>query len=250
MSHNMTVIDALFQNVSHRPWALPQGQWSYYQEWNKVLFLHWQVPTNELTKLIPDGISIDTYNGESWISLVAFTMEKIRPRNLPSILFVSDFHEINIRTYLVRDNKQGVYFINIEAEKLLSGFVARLLSGLPYEKATIARKQKNEIQQYIAHNKNKGFQLDATFKVGQKITDKSALDSWLTERYCLYLNENNKLYWYEIHHQPWELYHVDILNLMTNYTIGNISLSRKPDLAHYSNGVQVVAWQRENLAKH
>jgi uncharacterized protein YqjF (DUF2071 family) len=163
----MTVIDNLLQNTSHRPWALPKAQWSYYQEWNKALFLHWKVSTIELAKLIPDGISIDTYNGESWISLVAFTMEKIRPINFPSVSFVSDFHEINVRTYLTQGNKQGVYFLNIEAEKLISAFAAKLLSGLPYEKTAIVRQQKNGIQQYIARNKNKGFELDATFKATQ-----------------------------------------------------------------------------------
>lgn len=249
MSHNMTAIDNLLQNISHRPWPLPQGQWRYYQEWNNVLFLHWKVSTTELIKLLPDGLIIDTYNGESWISLVAFTMEKIRPKALPAVSYISNFHEINVRTYLTQDNKQGVYFLNIEAQKFISEIVAKLLSGLPYEKATIVRQQKNPIQQYIANNKNKGFQLDATFGVGQKITNKSQLDTWLTERYCLYFDKNDKLYRYEIHHQPWELYEVDILNLTTNYKIGTILLNRKPDLAHYSNGVKVVTWQRENLLK-
>lgn len=242
-------MDNLIQSISHRPWALPKGQWRYYQEWNNALFLHWKVDAGELTKLIPVGISLDTYDGESWISLVAFTMKKIRPKILPSVSFVSNFHEINVRTYLIQDNKQGVYFLNIEAQKQTSSFVAKLLSGLPYEKATIERQQKNEIQQYIASNKDKGFHLDVTFKVGYKITDQSELDNWLTERYCLYLDKNDKLYRYEIHHKPWELYHVEISDLTTNYKVGNISLNKKPDLTHYSDGVKVVAWQRKTCNK-
>ena len=243
----MTETDDIIQSISHRPWTLPNGQWSYYQEWNNALFLHWKVSTEELTKLIPSNISVDTFSGDSWVSLVAFTMEQIRPRCLPSVSTISDFHEINVRTYLTQDNKQGVYFLNIEAEKQISTFVAKLLTGLPYEKATIDRKNKGKNQKYIATNKSKGFQLDTTFTVKQKITNKSELDNWLTERYCLYLDKGNKLYRYEIHHKPWELNQVEILNLTTDYKIGNISLNRKPDLTHYSDGVKVIAWQRQNL---
>ena len=243
----MRETDDIIQSISHRPWTLPNGQWSYYQEWNNALFLHWKVSTEELTKLVPSTISVDTFKGESWVSLVAFTMEKIRPKFLPSVSTISDFHEINIRTYLTQDNKQGVYFLNIEAEKHISSFVAKLLSGLPYEKATIDRQSKEKVQKYISTNNSKGFRLDTTFTVGQKIGDKSELDKWLTERYCLYLDKEDKLYRYEIHHKPWELYNVEISNLTTDYKIGNISLSRRPDLSHYSDGVKVIAWKRQNL---
>ena len=35
-------------DAEHIPFDLPEGKWSYYQEWNKVLFLHWKVPFNIL----------------------------------------------------------------------------------------------------------------------------------------------------------------------------------------------------------
>lgn len=243
----MTETGNIIQSIAHRPWTLPNGQWSYYQEWNNAVFLHWKVSKEELIKLIPPNISLDTFNGETWVSLVAFTMEKIRPKFLPSVSTISDFHEINIRTYLTQDNKQGVYFLNIEAEKQISSFVAKLLSGLPYEKAIITRISNGQSQKYVSNNKSKGFHLDATFSVGEKIKDKSALDKWLTERYCLYLEKGHKLYRYEIHHKPWELNNIEISNLTTDYKIGNILLNRKPDLAHYSTGIKVIAWQRQNL---
>ncbi len=243
----MTETDDIIQSISHRPWTLPNGQWSYYQEWNNALFLHWKVSKEELTKLIPSNITLDTFDGESWISLVAFTMEQIRPRFLPSVSAISNFHEINIRTYLTKDNKPGVYFLNIEAGNIISSFLAKLLSGLPYEKAIIYRGKKKKAQEYIGRNKSKGFRLDTTFSVGNKMVNLSELDIWLTERYCLYFDKRNKLYRYEIQHKPWQLYKVQISKLTTHYKIGNISLNRKPDLAHYSDGVKVIAWQRQNI---
>lgn len=74
----------------------------------------------EIRDLVPSKLKIDTFDGNAYVSLVAFTMEKIRPRYLPAIKFISCFDEINLRTYIDNDNKKGVYFLNIEAGKLLS----------------------------------------------------------------------------------------------------------------------------------
>ena len=102
---------SLLASVSHRTWPLPDRRWSYYQEWNNALFLHWKVPAKMLEQLLPKGLTLDTFNYEAWISLVAFTMEKIRPKHLPAFSPISDFHEINLRTYILHNNKPGVYFL-------------------------------------------------------------------------------------------------------------------------------------------
>ena len=241
----MNEIDELLGTTSHRPWDLPIGPWRYYQEWNNTLFLHWNVPASELIKVIPKGLPLDTFNGEGWISLVAFTMERTKPRYLPSISAISNFHEVNVRTYVNKDNKGGVYFLSIEAEKHISCFVAKLLSGLPYIKSRIDFQTKSNPRKYSSTNTNNDFQLDINFSVGESIVEKSDLHTWLTERYCLYLDEGQKVFRYQTHHKPWALNEVKISDLNTQYKIGNISLQRKPDLVHFSQGVKVVAWRRE-----
>ena len=243
----MKETEDIIQSISHRPWTLPNGKWSYYQEWNDALFLHWKVEESELQKLTPKNILIDKFEGETWVSLVAFTMEKIRPRNLPSISFLSNFGQINVRTYLTQDNKQGVFFLNIEAQKEISTYIAKHLSGLPYEKSEIERAEKENVKYFTSNNKKKNFKLEAKFEVQQELTNISTLDKWLIERYCLYLQSNNETYRYEIQHKSWKIFQVEILELTTDYKFGNIKLNRKPDLIHYSNGVKVVAWNKEKL---
>lgn len=237
--------EQLLLHTSFRPWPLPPGRWTYYQEWNRALFFHWKIAADDLQPFIPASATLDTFEGECWVSAVAFTMEKIRPRFLPAVPAVSDFHEINIRTYIVRDNKPGVYFLNIEAEKYISTILARKLSGLPYEKASIRRRQEGMRRQYTSVNNNKKFRLHADYSIGGSLAGKTRLDNWLTERYCLYLTRNENLYRYEIHHLPWNLKDVTVSGLITEYKIGNISLHTKPDIIHYSDGVKVVAWDRE-----
>jgi uncharacterized protein YqjF (DUF2071 family) len=234
----------ILNHTSHRPFEMPEGNWVYYQEWNRALFLHWAVPYELLRKSVPSDLNIDTFDGKCYISLVAFTMEKIRPRLLPSISYISDFDEINIRTYINNDNKKGVYFLNIEAGKSISTFVAKFLSGLPYEKSKIERTSKI----FKSENYNKGFKLNTEFEIGDVLNRKTELDTWLTERYCLYLDKGNKLFRYDIHHKEWELKSVKIIDLSLDYTFGGIKLTEiEPNVTHYSDGIKVVAWERQKI---
>lgn len=239
----MIDLDDIISDISHRPFAIPTGEWTYYQEWNNALFLHWAIPFEILRKNVPKNLNIDTYNNKCYVSLVAFTMEKIRPRFLPSISFISDFAEINIRTYIENNGRKGVYFLNIEAEKTLSTFVARLLSGLPYEKANIHRTDN----QFVANNTKKNFSLDTEFEPKNDIENKTDLDKWLTERYCLYLDKGDNIYRYDIHHKEWQIRNVNLKRLNLKYQIGDIKLTEQPSLTHYSNGVRVIAWKRQKI---
>jgi uncharacterized protein YqjF (DUF2071 family) len=247
MGKRRPLVWQIMKEVNHRPWTLPSGPWVYYQEWNRALFLHWRVPKELLQPLIPAGTSLEIFDGDAWISIVAFTMEEIRPRQLPALSFISTFHEINVRTYITSAGKSGVYFLNIEAGKLHSAWTARLLSGLPYEYANIQRYTTKDEHRYSSINKTKGFQLEAIFGVGEPIQTKSPLDIFLTEKYCLYLGKANRLYRYDVQHLPWNLYHVKTIQLKTSYHIRGISLDRSPDLVHYSEGVQVLAWKRKEI---
>lgn len=240
----MSAIPNLLSEIHHRPFALPTGSWQYYQEWNNALFLHWKIPFDELRKSVPERLELDTFEGEAYISLVAFQMQKIRPKHLPAVKFISDFEEINLRTYVINDGKAGVYFLNIEAEKYLSAFVARKLSGLPYEKSNIFRKGNR----FSSQNTFKKFHLEAEFEAKEKLETKTGLDHWLTERYCLYLEDRNQLFRFDIHHKEWEIRNVEIKKLSLSYELkNNYLINSHPDLIHYSEGVKVLAWSKVRI---
>jgi uncharacterized protein YqjF (DUF2071 family) len=82
------------------------------------------------------------------------------------------------------------------------------------------------------------FQKDTEFEAEVRLAGKTALDNWLTERYCAYLDKNGAIYRYNIHHKAWEIKKVDLKRLNLNYRIGALDLTGKPDLTHYSNGVK------------
>src|SRR5580700_9555767 len=90
-----------------------------YQSWHDLLFVHWQVPADSCQRLLPSGLSVDTWQGDAWIGLVAFHMSGVRPRWAPAIPYLSAFAETNLRTYVRSgDNEPGVWFFSLEAARL------------------------------------------------------------------------------------------------------------------------------------
>ncbi|MBL0913314.1 MAG: DUF2071 domain-containing protein [Bacteroidia bacterium] len=243
----MASVKEILDAQAHRPWPLPAGRWSYYQEWNRALFLHWKVAPELLQPHLPAGLQADLYEGEAWASLVAFTMERIRPRLLPALSWISDFHEINLRTYVTHKDKPGVYFLNIEAGKALSALVSRALSGLPYERSKIVRKTDAERHIHRSVFQRRGFYLNADVQLQGAQESKTTLDSWLTERYCLYQEENGRLSSYDIHHAEWPLRRIQPVDIQLDYRIGTMHFTYPADLMHYSDGVEVLAWGQKNV---
>lgn len=238
------MIKDVMEAVEHRPWAMPKEKWTYYQEWNRLLFFHFEVPFDVLRALVPTALELDDFEGKYYISVVPFTMEQIRPRLLPAVGFISNFEEVNVRTYVKKDGKAGVFFLSIEGGKSLSVFVAKKLSGLPYEKAAMKREKR----EYLSSNAKRKFQLQAKYSIGENVQEKTPLQLWLTERYCLYVYVESILYRYEIHHKLWELKEISFDQLKIDYQFEGIHLTEHNMICpNYSEGIEVVAWKRERV---
>lgn len=81
--------------------------------------------------------------------------------------------------------------------------------------------------------------------MGDAIAEKTELDKFLTERYCLFLEEGGKMFRYDIHHKEWPLRSVEVNKLEISNQGEEINLiSGMPELSHYSAGVKVLAWRR------
>ncbi|PKV48890.1 hypothetical protein ATE84_0906 [Aquimarina sp. MAR_2010_214] len=240
-------IKELLNTTEHRPWKIPDKNWKFYQEWNNAIFIHWQVELSELQKYVPKELEIDLFEGKPWVSLVAFTMEKIRPKHLPAFPPISTFDEINIRTYVKSNSKTGVYFLSIEGGTSLSCKIAKAISELPYRYSKITRSE----HQYQSINPEFKDELDIQFSIGEEITEKSTLDKWLTERYALFQDTERSINEFEIHHIEWPIQKIELTHLKVNYPRFDKLIKEKPDKIQYSKGVNVIAWgknKKERIA--
>ena len=233
-------IQEIENNVEHRPWEIPAGKWKFYQEWNRTIILHWKVDTEILNEFIPKELELDTIEGNAWVSLVAFTMEKISLRSFFPFPPISNFDEINIRTYVKSNGKSGVYFLSIEGGNRLSCQIAKRISELPYRYS----KMKRTNNSYESSNQKYGDKLNLEFKIGEMNTQKSNLENWLTERYALFQDSGEFINEFDIHHQEWKLSNIEIFKLSLDYPRFKKLINRNPDKIGYSKGVQVIAWDK------
>ena len=237
----MTNVNHILADTSNRQYPLPQKKWKYYQEWHDTVFLHWKVPKKLLEEYIPEGLELDIIDNIAWVSLAAFEVKNMRLRNLPSLPYVSNFHEINIRTYVIKDGIPGIYLFSIETDKWIEVLLTRLFIGLPYQKASIQRTQNR----LWSENKSLAQHLDISFGGSGSLIDKTATDLWLTERHSLYEKNNENIYRFDIHHKEWELKNLDTKITSIKYYAGKYALNIYPDKIQYSKKIEVVLWGRE-----
>lgn len=237
----MENVKDILESTSHRQYPLPKKGWQQYQERHDSIFMHWKVNASVLRALVPQGLEIDTLGDTAWITIVAFSVRNLQVPVIPPMPFYSDFHEVNVRTYVKRNGIPGIYFLSIEAQKLVPVLMARLLAGLPYVRSDITRNGSS------IHSKNKErmLELDLKYHPKEQLNRKSELDIWLTERHALYQEEGGSLYRIDVHHKEWSLQSAKLKHKVVRYPIiGNSYYAGKPNLAHYASEVRVLIWAR------
>ena len=100
------------------------------QTWNDLLFAHWPIPFAQLRPLVPDSLTLDTFDGQCWIGVVPFWMSGVRARGLPALPGFSRLPELNVRTYVTYGGKPGVYFFSLDITSHLAVWGARTLLSL------------------------------------------------------------------------------------------------------------------------
>src|SRR3954471_5650370 len=103
------------------------------QSWLDVSFLHWRYDPAVVRPLVPRGLELDLYDGAAWVGLVPFKIEGLTLPHAPSIPYLSNFPETNVRTYAIdRKGGRGVWFFSLDAARLLAVVGARAGYALPY----------------------------------------------------------------------------------------------------------------------
>jgi uncharacterized protein YqjF (DUF2071 family) len=238
----------VLDQVSHRPWPLPEGPWIMTQSWHHLLFAHWPVSVRELRERVPKSLAVDLFDGQAWIGVIPFHMSNVAPRGVPSIPLVSAFHELNVRTYVTRDGKPGIYFFSLDANSSLAVTTARTMFRLPYFLAEMTCEPDAGVVRYSSRRKasDARAELVATYRpTGEvRIPARGTLEHFLTERYCLYtVDDEFKEYRLEIHHPPWPLQPADAeitVNTMTD--AAGVQLPAMSPLLHFAARQDVVAW--------
>lgn len=215
--------------------------WVWSQHWRDVLFLHWRVPVQTVVSHLPPALTLDTRDGEAWVTLVLFRL-RVRPTWMPFLPGVSNLIEVNLRTYVRYQGQPGIWFLSVHADNRLAMWAARQLTPLPYRHATMQYRHFPTHRRFLSWSDTAGGPMtDFSFLPigGEQELAKETLDEWLLERYRLFaLGRRGMLVEAEVAHPQWLAQPVDLLRIVNHvgYDCG-LNLQRAPELAHFSPGV-------------
>ncbi len=189
----------------------PRGYPVIRQHWDKLLFLHWPIPLRVIRPLVPASLEIDTWNGTAWIGLIPFTMWGVRTSFAPPLPGLSAFHELNVRTYVHRQDVPGVYFLSLDASLALAVRAARRFYHLPYYMAEMSLHETNGEISYHSRRIHKNAppaEFFAKWRPGKPLPQAKpdSLAFFLTERYCFFTEHRQRLYRCRINHRSWSLH--------------------------------------------
>ena len=193
------------------------------QHWRDLLFAHWPVDPAPLEARLPEGLTLDRYDGEAWLGVVPFRMDGVRLPWLPPVPGTSAFPELNLRTYVTRRGRAGGWFLSLDAANALAVAVARRWFHLPYFRADMSCRPDPPVGggggdgggepgiAYASRRTHRGAPA-AEFVARYRPTGPVApsvpgsLDAFLTERYSLFTaDDRGRVIRGDIEHVPWPL---------------------------------------------
>jgi len=179
------------------------------QRWANLLFLHWKVDPTQLTRLLPEGLHLDLHDGEAWLGIVPFHMQRIRPTGLLPLPWLSWFLELNVRTY-VHDaaGNPGVWFFSLDCDQPLAVEFARRSFHLPYEHASMKSRTADETIHYSCRRRNQEEASEFIYRPdgSRSPAEPGTLEFFLAERYLLISSKpDNSLHYGRVHHSPYQL---------------------------------------------
>ncbi|MCT2536862.1 DUF2071 domain-containing protein [Aquibacillus koreensis] len=232
---------------SHRTWPLPNLPWTMKQNWHNLLFAHYPVKLDDLRRLVPEVLPLDSFNGMGWVGVVPFEMKGVRLRGLPRVKGTDQFPELNVRTYVSVDGKPGVYFFSLEASNKLAVWSAQTFYHLPYKRADMTLVKNDSTIEFESKRRNTN---DFNFACNYRPTSepfyakKGTFEEWMSERYCLYTtNKKGVPLRCDILHQPWQLQNAEAefkQNTML-YNQGILVADENPIL-YFSKKIEVRTW--------
>lgn len=226
----------------------PPGPPVMHHSWRELLFLHWAYDPEEIQRTLPAGLWVDTFEGQGYVGVVPFFMREVRPRFLPTVPLVSDFLELNVRTYAYdREGTPGVWFYSLEASQLLAVLAARLTFGLPYFHAWMAAEKSRETGEVRYYSRRRGAgEIPGSYfryrgRSAARLADPGSLEFFLIERYVLFSKYAGRILKGRVHHPPYLVQDAEATAWDDHmFLINGLERpGRPPDATHYSAGVHV-----------
>ncbi len=208
-------------------------------DWLDVIFVHFRVDAARLARRVP--LELDLYDGDAYMSLVAFTQSRLRPTmggRLGEMLAAPLAHHefLNVRTYVRHDDDRGIFFIAEWIPNRVAAYVGPRTYGLPYR---LGRLKYDGMCRQIEAGGNR--LMIAARGIGGAPMPRDH-DDFLLERYTAFTHRNGVLRRFDVEHVPWphQRVEVNLENAGLLQLSGDWFADAKIVAAHHSHGVRDV----------
>jgi uncharacterized protein YqjF (DUF2071 family) len=196
----------------------PAARVAMRQRWAHLLFLHWAWDAAAVQRTLPAGLTVDTHEGHAWLGLVPFFMQRVRPAGLPAVPWLSDFLELNVRTY-VHDarGRPGVWFYSLDCNRWPAVKVARAFFHLPYEHAAMTATIAPGDGTVDYRARRRGTAAESRFRYRTAGEGREAArgtrEFFLAERYTLFAHDARRdhLWTGRVAHAPYRIAPAEVL---------------------------------------
>jgi uncharacterized protein YqjF (DUF2071 family) len=224
-----------------------RGEPLFLARWDRAVFIHYEAEPSALQNCVP--FHLDLHEGRAFVSLVAFTLQRMRPRRGGRIgewlLKPIGTHEfLNVRTYVQHDGEPGIYFLAEWLSNAVSVPLGPPFFGLPYRYGRLDYSHSDlHAGLHGCVNANGGrIGYRARFRVDELAqSEAGSLDEFLLERYTAFTQVRQKRRLFRVWHAPWLQSGIDLDITADDLlaTTGEWWKTARYLSANYSPGVEV-----------
>ncbi len=221
----------------------PSGRCALHQRWADLAFLHWAWDPAEIQARLPSGLEVETWDGKGWLGVVPFSMERIRPRGLPPLPWISWFLELNLRTYVTDEaGRPGVWFFSLDCNQPVAVSWGRRAFHLPYRHARMSRRiDADGTIDYRCRPNVHGRGSRTVWRPQGELrrAEPGTFEFFLVERYLMFTEGPNGLRQGRVFHAPYRIADLDLQEWDAEIPISNgfANPGRPPEHALFSPGV-------------
>lgn len=184
-------------------------------EWRYLAMLNYEIEPAVLAPLVPQGTELDSFNGKTFVSIVAFLFLNTRVGGIP-IPFHRNFEEVNLRFYVRHKAddgwRRGVVFIKELVPRSAIAFVARKLYNENYVALPMSHrieKHRDEVKSVFYSWRLNGHEDVLKLAVDgepQPLVDGS-IQEFITEHYWGYARQRDgSTMEYRVEHPRWRVW--------------------------------------------
>jgi uncharacterized protein YqjF (DUF2071 family) len=201
--------------MKNRSMSTPRERVFLSADWLDLVIVNYEVDPRVLTRYVPRGTELDSFDGKTLVSLVGFRFLRTRLFGRLPIPFHSDFDEVNLRFYVRRnrsdEDRRGVVFIRELVPKYAVAYIARAVYGEKYSCVPMRHKITTDgIHKSADYEWRLGrdwCKLYARAEGDAVLPAEGSLEQFITEHYWGYSAQSTgACIEYHVTHDPWRVW--------------------------------------------